>query len=886
MKCVAAFLASVAFASAAPASAAVQRQVDTVDPTVPTQLPRTAIPHHYAITVTPHAGQLTFDGTVAIDLDVITPTRQLVLNAADMSFASAMLRRGNKGAALPATVAMDSDAETATLTFPHTLTPGSYHLAIHYSGEIHTQANGLFALDYKNKEGQDARALFTQFEAADARRFFPGWDEPDYKATFDLAARVPANTMAVSNMPAAGSRALPDGLKEVRFETTPTMSTYLLFFGDGDFDRITKPAAGREVGVVMSRGNGPKGQLALDAEAQILPYYDEYFGTPYPLPKLDNVAGPGQSQFFSAMENWGAIFTFERSLLVDPAFSSEADRQRIFGTEAHEMAHQWFGDLVTMDWWGDIWLNEGFASWMANKATQHFHPDWGADIDHVAASQGAMGQDSFRSTHPIVQDVRTVEQANQAFDAITYSKGESVLSMLEGFANAAVWRRGIQSYIRKHAYQNAKTEDLWNAMEGAGATGLGTIARDFTNQPGVPLIEVGPAQCVDGATQATLTQSQFSNDRRAEVAAHPLAWHVPVRASAGGATTQVVTEGPTTRINVPGCGPLLINAGQTGYYRTLYQPAQAQALERAFPSLGPVDQYGVMNDQLALSNAGYQPFAIGLDFLSEVPANGNAKLVQAALRQWAGLYEDMDSDPAAQAAIAARVIRAYGPRLQRLGFAPRAGEPALDALLRSTLISTFGELKDPAVLAEARRLFAAWQADSNAIPGSLKTTWLGVIARNADEPTWNAIHAKAQAATSFAERNSLYELLGATDNDALARRALDLAMTDEPGKTTRSGIITAVARQHPRMAVDFVLAHLAQVNQLIDISGRSQFMGRLSAGSSDISLVPLLQAYANANLKPTDRKPVEQAIDRIQFDAGKLPRERAEVAAWLKGHAA
>ena len=275
------------------------------------------------------------------------------------------------------------------------------------------------------------------------------------------------------------------------------------------------------------------------------------------------------------MENWGAIFTFERILLNDPAITSESERQAIFGVEAHEMAHQWFGDLVTMAWWDDLWLNEGFASWMANKATEHFHPDWGADIDHVAAREGAMGQDSFKSTHPIVQHVRTVEQANQAFDAITYSKGESVLSMLEGFAGPDVWRSGIQSYIRKHAYQNTRTDDLWNAMEGAGATGLGTIARDFTSQPGIPLIQVGPSQCVGGRTVVTVTQSQFSNDQRAEVAAHPRAWHVPVRASAGGPTSQVVTQGPTSQLQLPGCGPLLINAGQTGYYRTLYPPAQA-----------------------------------------------------------------------------------------------------------------------------------------------------------------------------------------------------------------------------------------------------------------------------------------------------------------------
>ena len=186
----------------------------------------------------------------------------------------------------------------------------------------------------------------------------------------------------------------------------------------------------------------PRRQFALDAEAQILPYYDDYFGTPYPLPKLDNVGGPGESQFFGAMENWGAIFTFERILLNDPAITSEGERQAIFGVEAHEMAHQWFGDLVTMAWWDDLWLNEGFASWMASKATRHFHPEWDADIDSVSAREQAMGLDAFKSTHPIVQEIRTVEQTNQAFDTITYEKGESVLAMLEVFAGADVWRAG------------------------------------------------------------------------------------------------------------------------------------------------------------------------------------------------------------------------------------------------------------------------------------------------------------------------------------------------------------------------------------------------------------------------------------------------------------
>jgi aminopeptidase N len=584
------------------------------------------------------------------------------------------------------------------------------------------------------------------------------------------------------------------------------------------------------------------------------------------------------------MENWGAIFTFEYSILNDPAITSEAQRQEIFGTEAHEMAHQWFGDLVTMAWWDDLWLNEGFASWMATKATGHFHPDWGADIERVGSREGAMGQDSFKSTHPIVQQVRTVEQANQAFDSITYSKGESVLSMLESYAGPQVWQRGIQDYMRLHAYQNTRTQDLWAAMERAGAAGLTSIARDFTDQPGVPLIQVGASQCVGGRTVATIAQSQFSSDLRAQTAAAPLRWHVPVRATAGGAAAQVVTNGPTSQLAVSGCGPLLLNPGQTGYYRTLYTPAQLKALEGTFPRLGAVDQFGLLSDQMSLSRTGYQPMAAGLDFVSAVPGTAEAHVVQAAVGVWAGLYDDFDGDAATQVAIAGRVTRLYGPRLQQLGFAPRAGEPATDAVLRNSLIRSLGRMGDPRVRAEADRLFAAWQRDPNAIPGSLKTTWLQVVARNAGQATWDAIHARARAATTALERTSLYQLLGTTRDEALSRRALDLALTDEPGKTTSAGIITSVAAQHPRMAIDFVLAHLGAVNELIDISGRSRFMQRLAAGSSDTSLIQTLEAYAKVNLAPTDRKPVDQAIDRIRFRGSTLPRVKTDTAAWLQAH--
>jgi aminopeptidase N len=880
MKSVVVLLATAAFALALPCAA----EADTVDPTLPTQLPRTAIPHHYAIIVTPHADRLNFDGEVAIDLDVIKPTNALVLNAADLELTSASLRTAKARAPLNARISLDPKAQTADLTFDRMLQPGAYHLVIRYTGVIHTQANGLFALDYKTSEGRDARSLFTQFEAADARRFVPSWDEPDYKATWELTARVPASSMAVSNMPTQSSKTLAGGLKEVRFERTPIMSSYLLFFADGDFDRVSKPAGGREVGIVVSRGNGDKAGTALDAEAQILPYYNAYFGTPYPLPKLDNVAGPGQSQFFSAMENWGAIFTFEYAILDDPAITTEAQRHQIFDTEAHEMAHQWFGDLVTMGWWSDLWLNEGFASWMQNKATQHFHPDWGADVDHVGAREGAMSLDSLSSTHPVVQEVNTIEQANQAFDAIAYSKGESVISMLETFATPEVWRAGIQRYIAAHAYQNSRTTDLWAAEEAAGAKGLTAIATDFTTQPGVPLISVGPSQCVNGTTAATLTQSQFSADEPKEVGAHPLSWRVPVRASAGGAVTQIVTNGRTSELSVPGCGPLLVNAGQTGYYRTLYAPAEAAALTSVLPHLPPADQYGEIADSMALSRTGYQPMAVGLNFLDAFPPAGNAQVAQNVVATWDDLYELLDGDPSAQNAIAKRIVERFGPRLDQLGFLPKAGEPVADAVLRPSLIGALGKYHDPKVVAEASRLFAAWKRDPGAIPGSLKTTWLRMIALNADPATWDEIHERARSTTGSIERAELYGLLGRVQDEALARRALELALTNEPGKTTSAAIITTVSALHPRLAIDFVLSHLNQVNQLIDISGRSSFMRRLSSGSHDPALIPILENYASSNLAASDRKPIEQSIDRIRSRSTQIPRIQAETSQWLQAH--
>ncbi len=872
--------------NSAPVAVATMAAAATATPAadpVTTQLPRNAVPNHYRINFTPDAANLKFTASTSIDIKLITASDSVTLNAADLDFAKVTIRKP-KGKPVAAAVAVDAKQQTATFTFPK-MAAGSYTLDIDYTGKIAQQANGMFALDYKNPEGQDKRALFTQFEAPDARRFIPSWDEPNYKATFDVTATVPADLMPVSNMPIASKKAATGGKSTVTFQRSPKMSTYLLFFGLGEFDRIAKKVGPTEVGVIMGKGNAAKGQYALDASAKIVEYYNDYFGVPFPLPKLDNVAGPGQSQFFSAMENWGAIFTFERVLLDDPKITSARAKQRIFQTDAHEIAHQWFGNLVTMKWWDDLWLNEGFASWMESKTTAHFNPDWQAEIDRVGGREAAMGLDAYATTHPVVQKITTVEQTTQAFDTITYQKGEAVITMLEGFAGETVWRNGIRSYMKKHAYGNTVTSDLWNAVEAAGAKGLVKIANDYTNKPGIPLIAVKSAMCEAGNTHVELTQSEFSRDRKTETAAKPQSWNVPVIAQTlGGKPVSSIIAGGAGHMTVPGCGPLLVNAGQSGYYRTQYTPEMDKALAQNFAKLAPIDQVGILANSSSLSAGDYQPISVALDYLDAIPTDATQRVMESAAGRMNGIYEQFKSDPARQSKIAAITTQRFASKLKQLGMKPIAGEALLDANLRSTLIGTLGGMGDPSVRDEANRLFAALDSNPAALDGPLRTTWLSIIAYNADQKTWNKMRTLAKTAISQPVKSTLYSLLGTTKDAKLADQALQLALTDEPGPTVSPGIIGAVSGEHPDKAFDFALANLPRVTQLVDLASQSEYIADLGSGSDDPAMIKKLDDYAKANLKVDGRKPVDQAIVRIKTRLANEARIKAGIATWLDAH--
>jgi aminopeptidase N len=849
-----------------------------------TQLPREVRPLHYAVAITPHARELGFEGRVEIELEVLAPTPRIVLNALDMQFSSATLSAAKDKHATPAAhIELDARAQTASFDFGRELQPGTYTLALAYTGKIGTQANGLFAIDYSNDAGEQ-RALFTQFENSDARRFIPSWDEPAYKATFDLEATVPAAQMAVSNLPVSRRTELGNGLAKVKFGTSPKMSTYLLFFALGDFERATAMVDGTEVGVVAQRGAIDQAGFALQASKDVLKEYNDYFGMPYPLPKLDNIASPGSSQFFAAMENWGAIFTFEYAMLLNPQIASEGTKHGIFETAAHEIAHQWFGDLVTMSWWDDLWLNEGFASWMESRTTARLHPEWKTGLGKVGTRDRAMKRDSIATTHAVVQHVETVEQANQAFDSITYAKGEAIITMLEAYVGEDAWREGVRRYMKKHAYGNTVTDDLFGEVEAAAGKPIMKIAHQFTMQPGVPLVKVEGATCEHGRTTLSLRQGEFTVDRPDKV---PLHWNVPVIAAVSGhAATRAVVDGDTS-MTLDGCGAVVLNAGQTGYYRTLYSPAAFAALRGDFARLEPIDQLGVMADAWALGMAGEQPASDILDLIAVLPADAEPAVWGRAAGAFGTIDDMYKDDPARRARFRAFAVPRLRPQLERLGWTPRAGETDDVALLRSSMIGTLASLGDEATIAEAKRRVAAMRAgDKAAVPPALRRNLESIVAVNATPAEWEAIRAAARAEKVALIKDQYYGMLAYAQDPALARRALELALTDEPGATNTAGMISAVSGRFPEMAWEFAMAHMAQVDERVDFTSRSSYYPWLGASSGDAAMIGKIRAYADKYLDPGSRRSAETAMasirNRIKVHAEQLPA----IDAWLAKHGA
>jgi aminopeptidase N len=833
----------------------------------PGKLPKTVVPQEYAIRIAPEVAKMIFTGSETVQLDVRAPIHELVLNALEMQITGASI----DGKPLPeSAIQLDPKQETLTLRLESELPAGAHTLALNFSGKINQQGQGLYVAPYQ-EQGTGARKVMlgTQFEATDARRVFPCWDEPSFRARFQLTAVVPENWTAVSNMPAE-SETKTGGTKEVRFATTPAMASYLNVFVAGELDMIEAQSGPTKIRVVTTKGKSEMGRYALESTAQILRYYNDYFGIPYPLPKLDQIAVPGG--FGGAMENWGGITYYESGLLFDPKNSSVETKQNIYAVIAHEMAHQWFGDLVTMAWWDNLWLNEGFASWMGSKCTAHFNPQWevwlrrGVPRDpsrrRGIPKETAMEGDARATTHPIQQTINTEAEANSAFDDITYHKGQSFLRMLESFLGENVFRDGIRKYIAAHKYSNSTTADLWNALGEASGKPVVDIAAGWTQQPGFPLVNVGR----DG-NKILLTQERFTVHSQN---APPLQWQIPLTyAAVGGEPATLLMTGKTAEVaKIPADRAAKFNVEGAGNYRVHYDDASWKLLIAQFAKLSAPDRVNLLADVWAFVQANRAPLSQYSALVAKLPSQPDL----AEAEQVIGVFDFVNRLLAGERArekfqsYARGVLR---PWFAQVGWEAKKNEPPRTATLRASLIAALGELNDGEMIAGCRGRFEKFVADPASLPPDLRAAVLAVVGRYADEPTWNKLHELGLKTTSIEEKGILYEALAASVDPKLAERTLQISLTDELPTSRAIYLVSRVAREseRPDTVWSFAKAHIKELLGKTDALGANTFAPSLFTFFSDAKRIAELESYAKSDLSPGAAPDVAKAIDELGFRA-------------------
>jgi aminopeptidase N len=825
-------------------------------------LPDAVVPVHYDLAFSPDAEALTFRATAAIAVEVRAAVPAVVLNAAGLTFDHATVDGGGD-----AVVTTDEALGRATLQWGTSLAPGPHRLRIDYHGKIGRSTLGFFAMDYSSPEGP-RRTLATNLEPSEARQLMPCWDEPERKASFTVSIDTPKDRMAVSNMPVADVRSLSPTMQRVRFAESPKMSTYLLFLAVGDFERIRQTVDGVDVGVVVKRGDTPKAAYALDEAGKLLHYYNDYFGVSFPLPKIDLVAAPGQL-FGGSMENWGAIFYSQDHLLFDPAASDETDRRRVFLVVSHEMAHQWFGDLVTMSWWDDLWLNEGFARWMQTYAADDLHPEWETGLRAASIFEAGKQADSVPSTHAVVQTVLTASQAMESFDAITYAKGAAIITMINAYVGRDRFRDGVRRYMRAHAFGNTVDSDLWALMQGAVGKPIGAIETDFTRQEGLPLVRVSRTP-----TGVHLEQARFADDPSTIQNLPPQSWHLPLTVEAmGGARADILLRGAIDLAQRP---PLLVNAGQQGYARVLYSDELFDGLAQQFGALAPVDQMGLLNDAFALGNAGYAPASNVLRLVRAVPPDGSPIVWERVVE----LLQELDrhyGDTPARAAFRRFALDLLAPLAARLGPAGAPGESPNLFILRGHLMYAQGVFDDAVVVALARGRFERGEGSPQERHSAL---W--VTASHADPGTFEALLGRARKATDPLEKLQLFQALGSVSDPALARRMVDVALSDQVPAGAGPRILGILATRHPDLLWEAVAPRLDDPGLPFETDTRWDLAIRIASGSADPQRIADLEAYAARSVPAAARRPFLGAIASIRRNERVRSEVLPEIDRWIE----
>jgi puromycin-sensitive aminopeptidase len=844
------------------------------------KLPKTVHPERYQIRLTPDLVAFTFDGEETITIRIVEPIKEIVLNAAELKIHSAAVV-AHDGRMLTGTTTLDEINERAIFTFPETLSPGPWQLRLSFAGILNDKLHGFYRSSYKDANGQDKMLASTQFESTDARRAFPCWDEPAHKAVFQTTLVIPENLTAISNTsiiretPISGT-----SKKEVAFADTIKMSTYLVAFIVGEFagtDPVYVDNAPLRVWAVPGKGHLAK--FGQEIGAASLQFFSNYYNRPYPGDKLDLIAIPDFAS--GAMENLGAITFRETALLVDENTASRSEMERVADVVAHENAHMWFGDLVTMQWWNGLWLNEAFATFMEMLAVDHCKPDWQRWTSFSVSRAAAMVVDGLKSTRPIEFPVHQPAEAAGMFDVLTYEKGAAVLRMLEQYLGSEAFRAGISLYLKKHEFANTETTDLWDAIEESSRQPARALMDTWVFQPGYPLISVHREgnDIIVSQQLFRYLQDGGDGDRR---------WQAPIFLRAGtvkGPMNQIVLlTDDQVRITLPAIPEwVVVNAGGHGFYRVRYSQELLNRLSANFyDNLSAVERFNLVNDTWAAAQAGLVSMVTYLDLLQLFRNEQDHNVWTAILGSCHYLYRLLDASQ--RPALQAFLRRLLTPIVQKLGWSPQAGEHELIGQVRGELIGALGVLgDDPEIQAEARSCYEQYKKDRNAIDRNVVPALVSILAHIGGAAEYQEFTANFKAAKTPQEETRYLFALAAFRPADLFERTLQLTLNGEVRTQNapylmRSILLNTDGRER---AWAFLKEHWEEMGRQYpdnSIVRRCEGLISLVAPQLEADVVEFISTHPVKQ----GAKTMEQHLEKLRVAVAAKQREAANIETYLK----
>ena len=839
----------------------------------PHRLPSSVVPSHYRIKLEPDLEKATFIGSVEIEVEVNSPTDTIQMNAADLAIQSARVVDSVGSNTEVADIFLDAEMERLTLSFDSQISPGPHTIVAEFTGVLNDQLHGFYRSTFTDDDGVDHTIATTQFESTHARRAFPCFDEPAFKASYGVTLIVPSEQFAVSNGPIISETDLKNGQREVVFEDTMVMSTYLVAFIVGPFE-ATDPVDvnGVPLRIVHPIGKGHLTDYSLEAGAFALEFFSKYYGIPYPGQKLDMVAVPDFA--FGAMENLGCITYREVLLLVDKDRSTEPELLRIADVIAHEIAHMWFGDLVTMEWWNGIWLNEAFATFMATMASDNFNRDWGRWNQFSLERSMAFDVDSLKNTRPIEIEVNSPVDAEGMFDLLTYEKGGSVLRMLEQFLGEEEFQDGISYYLNKHKYANTETNDLWDAIEHVTNQPARRIMDSWIFQRGYPLVSASVSE--DGST-IHLEQDRFLYTR--DDTTDATIWSVPVvlKVGSGSEVSEIryLLEEKSSEVKLDSPADwVVVNAGGSGFFRARYSKDMLKSVSSSmFSNLSSIERYGLVDDTWSSVMAGRTSAEDFLEFARSFQLETDLDVWTVLSGCLSGLEKLVEGEAENQYRAVVRDLAQ--PGLDRLGWEPGDTDSPRDLELRGLFIRLLANVgNDDLALENAGDLHDSYLRDAGSVEPNMAAAVTGVVASKGDTAKYDLFLEKYRNPSTPQEERRYQSALSAFPGEAEMKRTLAMTL-DGTVRTQDAPYLLAVCMRNKyqgHLAWDFVKENWDKINEAFPSNSIVRMLSGVTSLSQDEQAADVLAFFENHDV-PQGQLTLQQTLEKLGVNVAFRERE-------------